>query len=53
MAERPAVGLRVGSNGGVLRLADLMTDDLGRNSIVSGAELTDLGWRLSVKQAAT
>jgi hypothetical protein len=37
----------------VLRLADLMTDDLGRNSIVSGAELTDLGWRLSVKQAAT
>jgi hypothetical protein len=39
--------------GVVLRLADLMTDDLGRNSIVSGAELTDLGWRLSVKQAAT
>ena len=37
----------------VLRLADLMTDDLGRNSVVSGVELTDLGWRLSVKQAAT
>jgi hypothetical protein len=37
----------------VLRLSDLMTDDLGRNAVVSAIELTDLGWRLSVKQATT
>jgi hypothetical protein len=37
----------------VLRQADLMTDDLGRTGVVAGAELTDLGWRLSVKQATT
>ena len=37
----------------VLLVADLMTDDLGRNAVVSSAELTNLGWRLSVKQAAT
>ena len=37
----------------VLLVADLMTDDLGRNAVVSSAELTDLGWRLTVKQAAT
>ena len=33
--------------------ADLMTDDLGRNAVVAAAELTDLGWRLAVKQATT
>jgi hypothetical protein len=37
----------------VLRPADLMIDDLGRNAIVSAAELTELGWRVSVKQATT
>ena len=36
-----------------LLVADLMTDDLGRNAVVSSAELTNLGWRLSVKQATT
>jgi hypothetical protein len=30
-----------------------MSDDLGRNAVVAAAELTDLGWRLSVKQATT
>jgi hypothetical protein len=39
--------------GVVLLVSDLMTDDLGRNAVVSSAELTKLGWRLSVKQAAT
>ena len=39
--------------GVVLRPADLMTDDLGRTAVVAAAELTDLGWRLSVKQATT
>jgi hypothetical protein len=33
--------------------ADLMTDDLGRTGVVAAAELTDLGWRLSVKQSTT
>ncbi len=37
----------------VLRPADLMTDDLGRTATVSGAELTELGWRLTLKQATT
>jgi len=39
--------------GVVLLVSDLMIDDLGRNAVVSSAELTNLGWRLSVKQAAT
>jgi hypothetical protein len=37
----------------ILQPADIMTDDLGRNAVISGAELTDLGWRLTVKQATT
>ncbi|HQU47029.1 MAG TPA: hypothetical protein PK867_29770 [Pirellulales bacterium] len=28
-------------------------DDLGRNAVVSAAEMTSLGWRLTVKQAST
>lgn len=39
--------------GVVLLPADLMTDDLGRSAVVSAAELTALGWRLTVKQAIT
>jgi len=30
-----------------------MQDDLGRNATVAAAELTALGWRLTVKQATT
>ena len=37
----------------VLLPADLMSDDLGRSAVVSAAELTALGWRLTVKQATT
>jgi hypothetical protein len=37
----------------VLRPADLMTDDLERTGTISTAELTDLGWRLTVKQTST
>jgi hypothetical protein len=33
--------------------SDLMTDDLGRSAVVSAAESTFLGWRLTVKQAVT
>jgi hypothetical protein len=32
---------------------DLVTDDLGRTAIITGSELTDLGWRLSAKLATT
>ncbi|MBV9784785.1 MAG: hypothetical protein JO264_13330 [Acidisphaera sp.] len=39
--------------GVTLRPADLMTDDIGRTCVVSVAELTELGWRLTVRQAAT
>ena len=37
----------------ILLPSDLMTDDLGRNAVVSAAELTELGWRITVKQATT
>ncbi len=37
----------------ILQLSDLMTDDLGRNAVVAAAELSDFGWRISVKQATT
>jgi hypothetical protein len=36
-----------------LRPGDLVHDDLGRSGVVSSAELTDLGWRLHVRQAAS
>jgi hypothetical protein len=39
--------------GVVPRPADLMIDDLDRTGIVASAEITDLGWRLIVKQAST
>jgi hypothetical protein len=31
----------------VINAGDTITDDLGRNYSVRGAELTDLGWRIS------
>jgi hypothetical protein len=37
----------------ILLPSDLMTDDLGRNAVVAAAELTDLGWRMTMKQATT
>jgi hypothetical protein len=39
-----------GTPGVVIQSADLMSDDLGRSGIVSTTELTDLGWRLAVRQ---
>lgn len=39
--------------GVTLLQSDLMTDDLGRTAVVDAAELTDLGWRVTVKQART
>lgn len=37
----------------VLKAGDFMADDLGRSGVVGAAELSELGWRLNVKQAAT
>jgi hypothetical protein len=39
--------------GVVLETADLMSDDLGHSGVVTTTELTDLGWRLAVRQATT
>jgi hypothetical protein len=39
--------------GVVISPSDIMSDDLGRNAVVSASELTSLGWRISVKQATT
>ena len=37
----------------VLRTGDLVGDDLGRSGVVSSVELSDYGWRVLVRQAAT
>jgi hypothetical protein len=37
----------------IVRTGDFISDDLGRNAVVAGAELTDLGWRITARQAAT
>jgi hypothetical protein len=37
----------------VLLPADRMRDDLGRNATVAAAELTSLGWRITVQQTST
>lgn len=39
--------------GVALRTGDLMTDDLGRAAIISSAEMSELGWRLAVRQVTT
>lgn len=36
-----------------LRTADIITDDIGRRYTISSAELTDMGWRMTVMQAVT
>ena len=36
-----------------LRSEDVITDDQSRRYVISGAELTDLGWRISAVQAET
>ena len=41
------------SQGVILQTGDLFADDLGRSAIVASSELTELGWRLAVKQAST
>jgi len=40
-------------SGVILQTADLMSDDLGRSGVVATTELTDLGWRLAVRQVTT
>jgi hypothetical protein len=37
----------------VLRTGDLLEDDIGRNGVVASTELSALGWRLFVRQAAS
>lgn len=39
--------------GVILRSGDLFADELGRRYIVSSAELTDLGWRITAQQGQT
>lgn len=36
-----------------LRSGDIITDDLNRRYVISSAELTDLGWRMTAMQAQT
>jgi hypothetical protein len=40
-----------GFSGITLRQADRITDDIGRNFVISAVELTDLGWRLTAELA--
>ena len=37
----------------ILSPGDLITDDLKRTGVITGSELTDLGWRISAKTATT
>ncbi|WP_428493227.1 hypothetical protein [Rhodopila sp.] len=37
----------------ILGPGDLITDDLNRTAVITGSELTDLGWRISAKLATT
>jgi hypothetical protein len=39
--------------GVTLRSADIITDDINRRYIISSAEITDLGWRITAMQAQT
>jgi hypothetical protein len=47
----PAV--RAGATQVLLRPGDLVHDDIGRAGVVASAELTHLGWRLHIRQAAS
>ena len=42
-----------GAPGILFRPSDLLVDELGRTAIIAATELTDLGWRLTAKQATT
>ncbi|QBJ80517.1 hypothetical protein [Aquitalea sp. USM4] len=37
--------------GVILRTSDVIRDDIGRKYIISSAELTDMGWRITAMQA--
>lgn len=37
----------------ILAPGDLITDDLDRTAVITGSELTDLGWRINAKLATT
>ncbi|MBN8896687.1 MAG: hypothetical protein J0H35_00645, partial [Rhodospirillales bacterium] len=39
--------------GVMLAVSDLMSDDIGRKGVIASAELTRLGWRLTVREAST
>lgn len=39
--------------GVLINPGDFITDDLGRNAVITGAELTRLGWRISAKMTMT
>lgn len=39
--------------GVIIQTGDLFSDDLGRSAVVAAAELTEMGWRIAVKQAST
>ena len=45
--------LRIAGAAVLLRPGDLAHDDIGRAAVVASAELTDLGWRLHLRQAAS
>jgi len=48
-----AILLPVLPGGVALRTGDIINDDLARRYIISSAELTDLGWRITAMQAET
>jgi hypothetical protein len=37
----------------LLTPGDMIIDDIGRSAVISGSELTSLGWRIVAKMATT
>ena len=52
-ANLPSWTILLPATPAILLPADLIHDDLGRTYVIGTAELTDLGWRILAKQAAT
>jgi hypothetical protein len=46
-------GLLPAVHGQTLQTSDIITDELGTNSVIVDAELSDLGWRLNIRQVTT
>jgi hypothetical protein len=47
------IALLPSTHGQIVQPTDIITDDLGIKGIVAASELSDLGWRLNIRQVTT